>query len=115
MVKLVYTYALGAYGAIRGGPSPLGGTMVEYFVYVIRSIQNNYLYKGMTNNLERRISEHNEGKCFATKKYLPFYLVFVQICENRKEARNLEKYLKSGTGREIIDERGSSPLGGTLN
>ena len=32
MVKLVYTYALGAYGETRGGPSPLSGTfLLHYF------------------------------------------------------------------------------------
>ncbi len=36
MVKLVYTYALGAYGAIRGGSSPLSGTfLLHYFMWIL--------------------------------------------------------------------------------
>ncbi len=56
----------------------------------------------MTNNLERRFKEHINGNSKTTKKYLPLELVFVQICETRFEARELEKYLKSGYGRETI-------------
>ena len=36
MVKLVYTYALGAYGETRGGPSPLSGTfLLHYFMWFL--------------------------------------------------------------------------------
>jgi putative endonuclease len=75
----------------------------QFYVYVLCG-KNGIFYKGMSNNLERRLKEHFLGKSMTTKKLLPLDLVFVQICENRKEARELEKYLKSGSGREIIRE-----------
>ena len=37
----------------------------------------------------------------STLKRGPFELIFVQICKDRTEARLLEKYLKSGIGREL--------------
>ena len=75
-----------------------------YFVYVLKSIKCGVFYKGMTDDLERRLKEHFRGNSKTTSKYLPLELVFVQICESRLEARKLEKYLKSGYGREIIKE-----------
>mgnify|MGYP003809566361 CR=1 FL=1 len=57
----------------------------------------------MTGDLDRRLKEHIFGHSKTTKKYLPVELVFVQICETRLEAREIEKYLKSGYGRETID------------
>lgn len=44
------------------------------------------------------------GQCSSTKKILPIELVHVEICQNRIEARKMEKYFKSGYGREIIEE-----------
>jgi len=58
----------------------------------------------MTNNLVRRLKEHNKGKTStpSTKNRGPFVLIYVEKVENRKEARKREKYLKSGAGREFI-------------
>ena len=77
---------------------------MEYYVYVLKSLTTGGYYKGMTTDLDRRIKEHNNGECVGNKMMRPFELVFVQICSNAKDARYLEKYLKSGTGREIIRE-----------
>ena len=75
-----------------------------FYVYVLKSLKTKTFYKGFTNNLERRIRQHEQGQCLSTKKLLPLKLVHVEICNSRKEARQMEKYLKSGYGREIIDE-----------
>ncbi|KKR91613.1 MAG: endonuclease [Microgenomates group bacterium GW2011_GWA2_44_7] len=75
-----------------------------YYVYVVRSEKRNYYYKGLTNNIDRRIKQHLLGESATTKRYLPLRLVHVEICDSRGSARTLEKYLKSGSGREIIKE-----------
>jgi putative endonuclease len=73
-----------------------------YFVYALSSIERNYIYVGLTDSVERRFSEHNSGKNKTTKPYLPFKIIFVEGCENRIEARKLEKYYKSGVGKEKL-------------
>lgn len=75
-----------------------------YFVYVLKSIKTGMYYKGLTDNIERRYKQHIEGKVNSTKRQLPLILIHVEICSNRQEARMLEKYFKSGYGREIIKE-----------
>jgi len=73
-----------------------------YYVYAIASIERNYIYVGLTDNVIRRFYEHNHGKNRTTKPYLPFLLIFTAECVNRGTARNVEKYYKSGVGKEKL-------------
>jgi predicted GIY-YIG superfamily endonuclease len=40
-----------------------------YYVYAISSLVRNYIYVGLTDNIERRLSEHNTGKNKTTKPF----------------------------------------------
>jgi len=71
-------------------------------VYAIKSINRNYLYIGLTNNFHRRFKQHNEGQNRTTKPYAPFVLVILETFPDRIKAREREKYLKSGIGREYL-------------
>ncbi|HMK27015.1 MAG TPA: GIY-YIG nuclease family protein [Chitinophagaceae bacterium] len=73
-----------------------------YFVYVIKSISRNYIYVGMSNNLERRLKQHNNGENKTTKAYRPFVLILFEEFETRVAARKREMYLKSGVGKEFL-------------
>jgi putative endonuclease len=75
-----------------------------YFVYVLRSEKDGRFYTGITNNLKHRLVEHNRGKSStpSTKNQRPFILIYFEKVENRRVAREREKYLKSGSGREFI-------------
>jgi putative endonuclease len=86
-----------------------------FFVYCLSSLSRNYLYVGLTDNLERRFSEHQSGKNHTTKPYRPFEIIFSEIFKTRKEARNKEKYLKSGVGKEFLKTitKNNSPVGET--
>ena len=75
---------------------------IMYFVYAIKSRARQYIYVGMTNNTQRRISEHNSGKERTTKRYAPFDTIYIEECSSRVEARMREKYLKSGIGKEFL-------------
>ncbi len=91
-------------------PTPLvpvgrhGGLKINhmYSVYVLKSRLKNYRYVGITNNITRRIDEHNSGQTRATAPYKPFDLVYTESCMSRCDARLREKYLKSGCGKEWI-------------
>jgi putative endonuclease len=69
------------------------------YVYIIQSIINDSFYTGMTSDIEKRILEHNSGKGTYTKRYMPWKLVYVEVCENRIAARKREKYLKTTEGK----------------
>ena len=79
---------------------------IQYYTYIIVSKKDYKCYTGITDNIERRLKQHCVGNkaTISTLKRGPFELLFVQVCKNRIEARKLEKYLKSGIGREIRKE-----------
>ena len=73
-----------------------------YKVYALYSYKDKNLYIGITNNIERRIYEHNSGQQKSTKSRRPFKLIYEEECDNRIAARERERYLKSGCGREYL-------------
>ncbi len=73
-----------------------------FWVYVIRSVTRNYLYVGLTENLERRLDQHNSGQNKTTRAYAPFLLFHSESFATRSEARVREIYLKSGVGKEFL-------------
>jgi putative endonuclease len=75
-----------------------------YYVYVIKSIKDGSYYKGRTENINRRLTEHNNGKTKSNRINKPFRLIHVELTDNLENAIKLEKYLKSGYGRELIKE-----------
>jgi putative endonuclease len=73
-----------------------------FYVYAISSLNHNYIYVGLTKDLENRIKRHNDGRERTTKFYKPFKIIFYGICKTRVEARLREKYWKSGVGKEKL-------------
>jgi len=76
-----------------------------YFVYVLKSSKDNKYYTGSTNNLDRRIEEHNSGKVTSTRNRKPFVLVYYEACLNEHDARVREQYLKTAWGKRYIKNR----------
>jgi len=74
-----------------------------YFVYILQSIKNNKYYIGSTNNLERRISEHNSGKTKSLKYLTPLKIVFYKKYERESDARLVERKLKKFKNKSIIE------------
>lgn len=76
-----------------------------YWVYVLKSIKDDKLYIGYTNNLVRRIEEHKKGLNFSTKFRLPFRLIYFEGCRNESDAKRREGYLKTTQGRRFLGLR----------
>ncbi|WP_143959916.1 GIY-YIG nuclease family protein [Litoribacter populi] len=72
------------------------------YVYAIKSLVRNYIYVGMSNNVERRFLEHNRGENKSTKPYKPFALILTEEFPSRVEARKREKFLKVGSGKKYL-------------
>ncbi len=69
--------------------------MKTYYVYILKCIDE-LLYVGMTNNLERRLKEHQSGlnrECF-TYKRRPLELIFYQDFNDVEQAIYFEKKIK---------------------
>lgn len=72
-----------------------------YHVYVLQG-KNKRLYKGLTNNLDRRVQEHLRGKTKTTRYMNEIKLVHREKYSTFKEARKRELYLKSAAGRRFL-------------
>lgn len=76
--------------------------MTSYYVYILRSDKDGKLYTGSTDNLERRLTEHNSGASKATRTRRPFVLIHKEQYDSRAEAYSREMYFKTGKGREEL-------------
>ncbi len=65
-----------------------------FYVYVLKSEKDKKLYIGYTNNLKRRIQEHNQGKSFSTARRGAFSLIYYESFVSQKDATTREKQLK---------------------
>lgn len=63
---------------------------------------NGILYKGVTNNTDRRLKEHLRGKTKTTKRMKNIQLVYQEKYDNFEDARKRELYLKSAVGRRYL-------------
>jgi len=81
------------------------GLKIMHYVYVLSSLKRKYIYVGLTNDVERRVAQHQKGRERTTAPYRPFQLLLVEKYSTRPDARKREKYLKSGTGKEWIKQK----------
>lgn len=77
-----------------------------FYVYVLKSLKDNDLYIGSSNNLKKRLTEHQNGRSFSTQFRRPFELVYYEAYKNEKDAREREQCLKlRGNARRFLKER----------
>ncbi len=74
-----------------------------HYVYVLQSKKDyNGLYVGYTEDLKRRLQEHNKGLNFSTKPYIPWELIHYESYKNERDAKRREKYLKTSQGARLL-------------
>jgi putative endonuclease len=73
-----------------------------FTVYILHSESTDCYYVGYTNNLERRISEHNRIKGKFTDKGIPWVVVHQEEFPTKKEAMAREKFIKSRKSKPFI-------------
>lgn len=77
--------------------------MEEFVVYILYSETFNKNYTGFTSNLMERFKSHNHlGTKGYTVKFRPWMVIHVEFFSSKSEAMKREKYLKTGIGREFI-------------
>jgi len=68
-----------------------------HYIYLLKSRKDEELYTGYTNNLDRRVQEHNKGQVASTKSRRPFELVYSEGYKSEEDARVRERNLKLGS------------------
>jgi putative endonuclease len=69
-----------------------------YYAYVLKSLRDSSFYYGSSEDLEKRLAEHNAGKVRYTKGHAPYGLHYSESFQTRKEAAAREKFWKTITG-----------------
>ncbi|MFA5773456.1 MAG: GIY-YIG nuclease family protein [Candidatus Paceibacterota bacterium] len=72
-----------------------------FYLYILKSKKDNNIYIGSTNDLRRRLSDHNNGKVFSTKSRRPFELRYYESYFDESDARKRESSLKKD-GRALF-------------
>lgn len=73
-----------------------------YYTYVLRSEIDGLFYTGCTNNLKRRLGQHNNGANISTRNRRPLKLIYFEGHLNKKDALRREKYLKTNKGKTML-------------
>jgi len=76
--------------------------MEIYIVYILYSSSIDKYYVGYTNDIERRLSEHNRKKGKYTDGGIPWRLVHQEGYNSKGEAMHREKTIKSKKSRQYI-------------
>ena len=65
-----------------------------YYVYILETTSHKKFYVGYTNNLKRRLLEHNSGQNVSTKYGVPWKLVYYEAYLTQAVAMSRERNLK---------------------
>lgn len=71
-------------------------------VYALYDKGLKQIYVGMTNNIERRLRQHQQGESLYTRRFSDFVVIYTESCEDHGDGRKREKYLKSGFGKKFL-------------
>ncbi|MCF7844315.1 MAG: GIY-YIG nuclease family protein [Kiritimatiellales bacterium] len=73
------------------------------YVYILESARSTqHWYVGITNDLQRRLNEHNKGDSIHTNKYKPWIIKNYIAFKDRAKAEAFEQYLKTQSGRSFV-------------
>lgn len=72
------------------------------YVYILKSVNKDFIYVGFTTDLKRRFQEHNDQEELSTKHYAPFELIHYEAYKNINDAKRREGYLKTTKGKVTL-------------
>ena len=74
------------------------------YVYFLQ-LANGNIYKGSTQDLRRRFSEHEQGKVESTKHHRPIVLIGYEAYARKTDAERRERFLKTTEGRRLFRQQ----------
>jgi len=73
-----------------------------HYVYILLSWKDKKFYIGFTDDLKRRLKEHNSGKNISTKSRLPLKLIYYEAHLSKADAMRRERYFKTDKGKSSL-------------
>ena len=75
------------------------------YTYVLLSQRDKQFYTGCTDDLRKRVREHNQARVRSTAHRAPLRLIYYEACLNRDDALRRERFLKTGKGKRFLKRR----------
>lgn len=75
---------------------------MPFYIYIIQSEIDQSFYKGFSENVFKRLEQHNAGESVYTRNKLPWKLVYYELQADKKSALIREKNLKKADRNRII-------------
>jgi len=79
-----------------------------FHVYILL-LSNRKHYTGLTNNIDRRLSEHQSGRSISTRRHLPVKIIYQKEVATRQDARKLEVKIKKMGAMRYLNKLRYSP------
>jgi putative endonuclease len=78
---------------------------MPFTIYIIQSLVNERYYVGQTENLLKRIDEHNSGKSPSTSHGKPWQIIFQETFPTRSSAMQFESKIKKRDIKRFLLDR----------
>ncbi|MCC6253707.1 MAG: GIY-YIG nuclease family protein [Ignavibacteriaceae bacterium] len=78
--------------------------VLNYYLYILRSLNFERYYVGISENVERRLKFHNTIEKGFTSRYRPWEVVFKQEFSGKEAAMKAEKKVKGWKSRKMIEK-----------
>ena len=75
---------------------------MRFYTYILYSKKLNKFYIGSTDDVNKRLAEHNRGKTTFTRTWFPWELVYKETFETRSDAFKHERYIKAQKSSKYI-------------
>jgi len=69
-----------------------------YYLYILKSLNNNKFYIGVSKDIKERLHKHNKGWSKSTKPFKPWEIAYTEEFIDKKLAYKREFFLKSPMG-----------------
>ena len=76
--------------------------MKFFYIYILKSLNHNFIYVGFTENLILRFKQHNNKEELSTKAFAPFELIHDEAYKSEKDTKRREIYLKTTKGKTTL-------------
>jgi putative endonuclease len=79
---------------------------MDFYVYILWSEQLQKYYVGSTNDLDKRLTQHNAGHSKFTSTGAPWLFIWSSNCLDRTHAFNLEHKIKKRGIKRYLEDNG---------
>jgi len=75
-----------------------------YYVYILLSLKDSKLYSGFSEDIKKRLADHNAGRNTSTKSRRPFKLLYYEAHFSKEDAFRRENYFKTTKGKSTLKQ-----------